>query len=347
MKPYINQLLDGWHHIGIEVKHPGISFIFNGPDEGEIIPFEGNCREIYAQADRFIYEAYWQNKEDHEVYIQVNEMSDDGMLIMFYDHGARTYQYCERQFENHFNVFDLLNLELKSLVDSAKENGASFEMVGRCAIKPEVYKLNGGWLIFSPEIVYGKHSYGVDIIADTLDRAKEIETNLFVRLFSNPVSHRSRLERFNFNKYFEEYNGSEEANRLRHKYLEIIKRSYENLDFSEIFEYLDDECSWGGAKGKDAVIESLIYSAEQMRKNNYLHKCTLVQVGRPVAPLECNTKRDGSGKRVFVGLMYHQGEICMVDVSPRQTLFFRMSLSLNGKILSYYATLPSGDFHPI
>jgi hypothetical protein len=181
----------------------------------------------------------------------------------------------------------------------------------------------------------------------TFKNSMEIENNLFVRLRSNPTSHRSRLERLNFNKYFDEYKGSVKANKLRHKYLEIIKRAYENFDFSKIFEYLDEDCSWGGAHGKQNVIDNLICSAEQMRENNYLHKCTLVQVGRPVAPIEFNSKPDETGKRMFVGLMYHQGEICIVDESPRQTLFFRMDLSINGKILSYYATLPSGDFHPI
>ena len=84
-----------------------------------------------------------------------------------------------------------------------------------------------------------------------------------------------------------------------------------------------------------------------MKANNYLHECTIVQVGRPVAPLNCNTKPDGSDKRCFVGLLYHQGELCMVDVSPRQTLFFRIDLSPNGKIHAFYATLPSGDYFPI
>ena len=148
-------------------------------------------------------------------------------------------------------------------------------------------------------------------------------------------------------KNFDGYNSSEECNKLRHKYLQIIKRAYESFDFSEIFEYLDDDCIWGGAKGKSAVIENLKQSAIEMKKNNYLHKCTIVQVGKPYAPLECNTKSDGSGEKCFVGLLYHQGELCMVDVIPIQKLFFRIDLSPNGKIHSYYATLPSGSFYPI
>ena len=37
----------------------------------------------------------------------------------------------------------------------------------------------------------------------------------------------------------------------------------------------------------------------------------------------------------------------MVDRSPLQTLFFRMKLSLEGKILQYYATIPPYNFIPI
>jgi hypothetical protein len=233
------------------------------------------------------------------------------------------------------------------MIDQLETNVGAFEWFGRCAIKPTIYKLTNGWMIFSSEIVYGKHAYSFDIIADDMQRAEEIQTRLFDRLHSQPLSNKSRYERFNFNKNFENYNDSEECNRLRHKYLRIIKNAYETFDFSAIFEFLDDGCSWGGAKGKKDVIESLIHSAQEMKKNNYLHQCTIVQVGKPIAPLECNTSPDGKGQKCFVGLMYHSGELCMVDVTPRQTLFFRMDISPNGKIHSYYATFPSGDFHPI
>jgi len=142
-------------------------------------------------------------------------------------------------------------------------------------------------------------------------------------------------------------NASNECNTLRYKYLKMIKKAYENSDFSEIFDYLDSDCVWESAKGKDAVIEFLKNSPAEMKKNNWWHKCTIVQVGRPVAPLEFNTKPDGSGEKCFVGLWYNQGEFCMVHETPRQKLFFRLSLSPNGKIHSYYATLPSGDLYPI
>ena len=38
---------------------------------------------------------------------------------------------------------------------------------------------------------------------------------------------------------------------------------------------------------------------------------------------------------------------CSHQTTPRQTLFFRMDISPDGKIRSYYATFQSGDFHPI
>lgn len=348
MRDYVKQLVNGGVHYCIETDQPGIDWIFNGPDFDETIPFEGNSREVYEEPDGFLHEAYWPNSNDNEIYIQTNELPDGNIVIVFNNHGKKTYQYVEKQSDDKFDVFEYLNDEIKAMVAQAESNGSTFKpWLGQCAIQPTIYKLKDAWLISNFEIVYGKHANSIDIIADDIARAKDIETRLFERMRAQPISHRSRLERFIFNKDFDKYNGSEECNRLRHKYLQIIKRAYETFDFSEIFEYLDDGCIWGPAKGKFAVIENLKRSSVEMKKNNYLHKCTIVQVGRPVAPLECNTKPDGSGEKCFVGLLYHQGELCMVDVTPRQTLFFRMDLSPNGKIHSYYATLPSGDFHPI
>ena len=84
-----------------------------------------------------------------------------------------------------------------------------------------------------------------------------------------------------------------------------------------------------------------------MKERNYWHKCTLVQVGKAVSPLEFNTKPDGTGEKAMIGLLYNQGEICLIDKTPRQTLFFRMTISPDGKIKDYYATLPSGNYHTI
>jgi len=142
-------------------------------------------------------------------------------------------------------------------------------------------------------------------------------------------------------------NSSTEANELRYQYLKKIKHAYEKYDFSEVFDDLADDCQWGGETGKEAVIASLKEGDRIRKEKNYWHRCTIVQVGRPVAPIPANTKPDGSGERIGIGLLYNQGEYCMVDVSPRQTLFFRMEISPEGKIESYYATLPSGDFHPV
>ena len=95
------------------------------------------------------------------------------------------------------------------------------------------------------------------------------------------------------------------------------------------------------------MIASLISGAKSMKERNYWHKCTLVQVGKAIAPVECNTAPDGTGDKVFVSLLYNQGEICMIDKTPVQTLFFRMDISEDGKIQQYYATFPSGDYHVI
>ena len=347
MKDYVKQLLDGGVHLCIETDERDLNWIFNGPELDETIPFEGNNREVYEEPEDFLHEAYLQNSNDGEIYIQVNELPDGSRVIVFFNHGIKTYQFIENESDENFDVFECLNDEIKAQVAKAESDGSTFKRIGQCAIQPTIYKLNDAWLIFNFEIVYGKHANSIDIIANDIDRAKDIETRLFDRMRSRPISHGSRYERFNFNKNFDKYNGSEECNKLRHKYLRIIKEAYKKFDFSEIFDYLDDGCIWGPAKGKNAVIENLKKSATEMKKNNYLHECTIVQVGRPVAPLECNTKPDGSGERCFVGLLYHQGELCMVDVTPRQTLFFRLDLYPNGKIRSYYATLPSGDCYPI
>ncbi len=140
---------------------------------------------------------------------------------------------------------------------------------------------------------------------------------------------------------------SSRANELRYKYLRKIKEAYENFDFSDLFDDIAEDCSWSGAHGREDVIEKLISGAASMKERNYLHRCTLVRVGRPVAPLECNTAPDGSGERIGLALIYEAGEICMIDRTPHQTLFFRMDISNGGKIRSFYATLPSGDFHVI
>lgn len=348
MKGYVEQLLNGGYHLNIETNERNIHWIFNGPDEDEVIPFEGNSREIYEEIEGFLHEAYFPDANDQDIFLQINQIPGGGVVVTFSNHGEKIYQYIANQDEAKFDVFSYANDEIKMKIAQAQENGSSFgAWLGQCAVQPTIYKLKDAWLIMNFEIVYGKHANSIDIIADSRERALEIENFLFARLRNKPISHKSRLERFCFNKNFDKYNGSEECNKLRHKYLTIIQRAYESFDFSEIFEYLDDGCSWGPAKGREAVIDYLTESAHNMMNNNYLHQCTIVQVGRPVAPLECNTKRDGSGKKVFVGLMYHQGELCMVDRTPRQTLFFRMDISPNGKIHSYYATLPSGDFYPI
>ena len=316
MEEYIKQLLDNGTYLSIETDQNGLNWIFNGPELDEVIPFEGNCREIYKKPDGYHGEAYWLCSNDEEIFIQVNELTDGGMIIIFSDHGKKTFQYVERQTNGLFDVFKYLGPEIQKLVADVESKGGVFSRrLGQCAVSATIYKLKDAWLIFNSEIVYGKHPNSIDIIADNMERAKDIEARLFVRMRTQPVSHRSRLERFLFNKNFDKYNGSEECNKLRHKYLKIIKRAYEEFDFSEIFEFLDDGCMWGGAKGKNSVIANLKRSAIEMKKNNYFHKCTIVQVGKPIAPLACNTKPDGSGERCFVGLLYHQGELCMIDVT--------------------------------
>lgn len=143
------------------------------------------------------------------------------------------------------------------------------------------------------------------------------------------------------------YNMTEECNRLRYSYLVKIKHAYENYDFSDLFDDLDDNCIWGGASNKEGVIEKLKKGAISMRERNYWHQCTIVQVESPIIPTELNTKPDGTGKKVLVSLNYTAGEFCMIDRTSIQTLFFRLQLSPCGKIKEYYATLPPSFFHPI
>ena len=143
------------------------------------------------------------------------------------------------------------------------------------------------------------------------------------------------------------FNWSEEANELRYKYLKKIKEAYEKFDFSDVFEDLADDCSWDGARGKSAVIEKLTKGAATMKERNYWHKCTLVQVDKAVAPMEFNDKPDGTGEKLMISLLYNRGEICMIDKTPRDTSFNRMTISPDGKIQEYYDTLPSGAYHVI
>jgi hypothetical protein len=343
----IKMLLDGGAHIHFETSQPGISWIFNGLDD-EILPFEGNYCEVYHKSDGFLDETYWVSSEDDDVYIQANFLrKNEGAFFTIFNHGSKRFYFQVDVNETDTNyIFEKISDGIKTEINSLNAKGFHFENSwSRCAVSATVYKLNDSWLIHNTEVVYGKHPYSIDIIAPTEQRAKQIETLLNMRLRSAPVSYRSRYEIFKYNREFDKYNDSEESNKLRHKYLTLIKQAYEKFDFSDIFEYLADDCSWGGATGRNNVIEALKKSAQKMKENNYCHKCTLVQIGKPISPIECNTKPDGTGKKCFVGLWYHTGEICMIDKNPRDTLFFRMSISLDGKIHSYYATLPSGDFH--
>ncbi len=84
-----------------------------------------------------------------------------------------------------------------------------------------------------------------------------------------------------------------------------------------------------------------------MKERDYRHVCRLVQVEDAYSPLLFHTAPDGKGKTVRAGLLYGEGEICMIDETALQTLFFRMKLSPEGKILSCYATLPPGRYRVI
>ena len=145
----------------------------------------------------------------------------------------------------------------------------------------------------------------------------------------------------------EKYNETEECNKHRLKYLVKMKNAYETFDFSEVFDDLDEQCIMGGKTGKEAVVESLKESAISMKERNYWHRCTIVQVSGPVTPVEFNSKPDGTGDRISIDLGWWAGEFCMVDRSPRQTLFFRMRLTPEGKIYEYYATIPPNEYKPI
>lgn len=349
MNECIKMLLDGGAHIHFETNQLGINWIFNGCDD-EIVPFEGNYREVYHESDGFLDETYWVSTEDDDVYMQANFLrKNEGAFFTIFNHGNKKCYFQTDITEKDTNyIFEKISDDIKIEINALNAQGFHFENSwSRCAVNATVYKLNDSWLIHNTEVVYGKHPYSIDIIAPTEKRAKEIEDLLNIRLRTAPVSYRSRYEIFKYNRAFDKYNDSEESNKLRHKYLTLIKQAYEKFDFSDIFEYLADDCSWAGATGKNNVIEYLKEFGQTMKENNYCHKGTLVQVGRPISPLECNTKPDGTGEKCFVGLWYHTGEICMIDESPKQTLFCRMSISLDGKIHSYYATLPSGDFRVI
>ena len=127
------------------------------------------------------------------------------------------------------------------------------------------------------------------------------------------------------------YNRGAEANALRFEYFMKIMKAYDRFDFSELFDDLAGGCRWGGAHGKEDVIRSLKAGAESMRERDY----------------RFSTAPDGAGRTVRAGLLYEPGEICMIDRTPLQKLFFRMRLSPDGKILDFYATLPPANYRPV
>ena len=350
MKEYIKTILKGGSFLEFETDKYGIEYIFQD-NNGNIVPFEKNCNQIYEQRGPLVHESYWEFSKDKSYYIQVNEIpNDDGCFISLYaKNRVIEFEYVKNcRIDANFVITKNISRKLYKKIKALEAQGIFFDSsMKRTCIIPEIYKLKDGWLIFNSEVVYGRHPRSISIIARNNKRAQKIQAALIERMQTVPKSFLSRHERFHQNKHLDNYNQSEECNHLRYKYFSIIKSSYENYNFSRIFEFLEDNCFWIDVKGKKAVIEKLEYLSEKMKEQNISNKCTLVQVGRPIAPVKCNTKLDGSGEKCFVGLFYNTGEICMVVQNQKQMDFLKMEISPNGQIYSLHSTLPSGDFYPI
>lgn len=351
MKEYIRDLLNGYVYIDAETHNHSIQWIFRPADDWDSpIPFEGNYGAVFEETTGYIHERFYEPKGTSGYYLLIDDIPNDkGQLaVLGLPNGKKYYCYSEKPFDIKEGGYSQFGSIMESILTELKHQGIEINnWTGNAAIQPLIYKLDDGWVIVFSEVVYAKHPTHIGIIAKNNTEANRIMESLMIRLRENPISRLSRRELFLNIKFKDQYNGSEEANKLRYEYLKKIKESYERFDFSSIFDDLADDCVWGGAHGKRAVVDNLIESAIAMKENNYWHKCTLVQVGKGVAPLEFNTKPDATGEKVMLGLLYNQGEICMVDMSPRQTLFFRMTIAPDGKIREYYATLPSGDYHAI
>lgn len=351
MKEYIQDLLNGYVYIDAETNNHSIQWIFGSDNEWDPpIPFEGNYGEIFEEATEYIYERFYESEDASGYYLLLDDIpNEEGQLaVLGLPDGKKYYYYSEKPFDLQEGGYSQFGSVIEELLYELERQGIKIESpIGRAAIKPQIYKLDEGWVIVFSEVVYAKHPTHMGIIAKNIEEANRIMEALMIRLRETPISWRSRRDFFHDIKFKEQYNGSEEANKLRYKYLKKIKEAYEKFDFSGLFDDLADDCSWGGKQGKSAVIKSLIDGAASMKERNYWHRCTLVQVGKAVSPLEFNTEADGKGKRIRVSLLYNQGEICMIDEAPRQTNFCRMTIAPDGKIRSYYATLPSGSYHVI
>ena len=140
-------------------------------------------------------------------------------------------------------------------------------------------------------------------------------------------------------------------NELRYKYLKKLKEAYKKFDFSDLFDDLDENCRDytinGEVRGKEAVIEELKDSAKIMKENNYRHVGILIQAGEEIFPPEIPSAPDGMEGAGYVGLLYDEGEICMLDMTRDDCYCIRMDISENGKILQWYATIPPAVYHRI
>ena len=343
----------GGVYIDAQTERPGgIKCIFRPPEDWDPpIPFEGNYGTVYEEAPEYIGESFYESSEADGYYLLIDDIpNEEGQLaVLGCPDGSKHYHYSDKPYKDCQDDFAQFGTAIgQKLLDLSQSGIHIDQRVGRASIKPVVYDLEDGWVIdFPGEIVYGEHPTHVGVIAATRERAEYILKALFERLRETPLSRLSRRELFHDIQIKDEYNRSEEANKLRYKYMKKIKHAYEVADFSDLYEDLDEECRWDGGYRKDGVIEHLSGFAEYMREKNLRRRCVIVQVGRPVAPIECNTRPDGTGETVMLSLLYHQGEICMVEETPRGIDFCRMTISPNGKIKEYYVTLPSGDWHVI
>ena len=350
MKKYIQDLLNGYIYIDVQTHNNSIQRIFRPADEWDPpIPFEGNYGEVFEDTPEYIAERFFEPEENLGYYLLIDDIpNEEGQLaVLGLPDGKKYYHYSEKPFNYPDGGPAQFGSIIMQLLTELEQQGNKLGKIGTAAIRPRLYKLNDGWVLAFSEVVCATHPNHIGIIAKTHEEANRILDALFLRLRETPVSRLSRRELFHDIQFKNQCNRSEEANKLRYQYLKKIKAAYEKFDFSDLYDDLADDCVWGSGHGKSAVIEYLTSSAISMKERNYRHKCTLVQVGKPIAPVECNTRPDGTGQIVMLGLLYNQGEICMVDQTPVQTLFFRMTIAPNGKIREYYATLPSGNFYPI
>ena len=236
MKEYIRDLLNGYVYIDAETNNHSIQWIFRPADEWDPpVPFEGNYGAVFEEATEYIYERFYESNNASGYYLLLDDIPNEkGQLVVLgLPDGKKYYHYSEKPIDLHEGGYSQFGNVIGELLHELEQQGIIIESwIGNAAVKPQIYKLDDGWVIVFSEVIYAKHPTHMGIIAKNNEEANRIMEALMIRLRETPISRRSRRELFHDIEFKDHYNGSEEANKLRYKYFKKIKDAYEKYDFS-------------------------------------------------------------------------------------------------------------------